>query len=143
MQKQAVKMNRLDEGTTSGKEFEHRLAIQNLMDASPSRRKLLRTLGIASAMAGATPTTIRMTDMPIKAATSSHGRNGLTKTWPKFRDHNSSRNEIVTPIWLRRHTSQSNTPPNSAETVTAAPVPKRRVRNVAVKPQMHMPNTGQ
>jgi hypothetical protein len=53
MHKKVVNMNRLDEGASSGKEFEHRRAIQNLMDASPSRRKLLRTLGIASAMAGA------------------------------------------------------------------------------------------
>jgi hypothetical protein len=53
MHKKVVNMNRLDEGASSGKEFEHRRAIQNLMGASPSRRKLLRTLGIASAMAGA------------------------------------------------------------------------------------------
>ena len=30
------------------------------------------------------------------------------------------------PIWLRRQTSHSSTPPSSAETVTAAPVPSRR-----------------
>jgi len=53
MHKKVVNMNRLDEDSSSGKEFEHRRAIQKLVDASPSRRKLLRTLGIASAVAGA------------------------------------------------------------------------------------------
>src|SRR5665213_314223 len=53
MNEKVVNMNRLDEGTSSGKELEHRRVIQKLVDASPSRRKLLHTLGIASAMAGA------------------------------------------------------------------------------------------
>ena len=73
-----------------------------------------------------TPTSMRMIDMPISAATNSHGRSGLTKTWPRLRDHNSSRNEIAIPIWLRRQTSHSSTPPSSVETATAAPEPGAR-----------------
>ena len=51
--------------------------------------------------------------MPISAATSSHGRSGLTKTWPRLRDQISSRKLIATPIWLRSATSHSSTPPSS------------------------------
>jgi hypothetical protein len=51
--KKVVTINRFADESSTGKEFEHRLVIQNLLDASPSRRKLLRTLGIASVMAGA------------------------------------------------------------------------------------------
>jgi len=54
MQKgKVVNISRLAQRSSSQPEIEHRLVIQNLLDASPSRRKLLRTLGIASAMAGA------------------------------------------------------------------------------------------
>ncbi len=53
MDEKVVNMNRLDDDSSSDTEFEHRRVIQKLVDASPSRRKLLRTLGIASAVAGA------------------------------------------------------------------------------------------
>jgi AraC-like DNA-binding protein len=43
-QKKVINLNVLDEESSTKKEFEHRLVIQNLLDASPSRRKLLRTL---------------------------------------------------------------------------------------------------
>ncbi len=82
--------------------------------------------------------------MPISAATSSHGRSGLTKTWPRLRDHISSRKEIDTPIWLRSVTSHSSTPPSSvAPAMSAAVLPSRAARKLAVKPQMHICSTGQ
>src|SRR5580692_1532640 len=55
---------------------------------------------------------MRMIDMPISARTISNGRSGLTKTWPRLRDHISSRKEIDMPIWLRSVTSHSSTPPS-------------------------------
>jgi hypothetical protein len=48
-----VDINRFAEGSSSAKEFEHRSVIQDLLAASPNRRKLFKTLGMASAMAGA------------------------------------------------------------------------------------------
>ena len=51
--KTLISLDGLDEASSSLKELEHLSVIQNLLDASPNRRKLLRTLGIASAMAGA------------------------------------------------------------------------------------------
>ena len=79
----------------------------------------------------------------MRAATSSQGRSGLTKTWPRLRDQISSRKEIATPIWLRSATSQSRTPPSSMPMVTiAAPVP-RAAKKLAVKPQMHICRVGQ
>jgi len=50
--KNVVNLQRLAENSASDIEFEHRSAIQKMVDASPSRRKLLRTLGIASAVVG-------------------------------------------------------------------------------------------
>ncbi len=61
-----VTLDRLEEESSTGIEFQHRSVIQNLLDASPNRRKLLRTLGIASAMAGA----VAVIDSPAKAQSS-------------------------------------------------------------------------
>ena len=81
--------------------------------------------------------------MPISAETISQGRIGLTNTWPRLRDHSSSRKLIATPIWLRSATSHSSTPPSSAPAaITAGPV-DRPTRKLAVKPQMHICSTGQ
>ena len=66
MDEKVVDLNRIDEGSSSGIEIQHRAVIQNLLDASPNRRKLLRTLGIASAMAGA----VAVMDSPAKAQSS-------------------------------------------------------------------------
>ncbi|MEO8052057.1 MAG: ferritin-like domain-containing protein, partial [Acidobacteriota bacterium] len=52
-EKNVVSIDRLDEQGSSVKQFEHKRVIHNLLDASPNRRKLLKTLGMASAMAGA------------------------------------------------------------------------------------------
>lgn len=52
-QKNVANIHRLAENSSSDKEFEHRFAIQQLVDASPNRRKVLHTLGIASVVAGA------------------------------------------------------------------------------------------
>ena len=71
---------------------------------------------------------MRIIDMPISAATSSHGRSGLTKTWPRLRDHSSSRKLIATPIWLRSATSHSSTPPSSVPAATATGLPMRAAR---------------
>ena len=64
--KNIVAIDRLDEASSSAVQFEHRSVIQNLLDASPNRRKLLRTLGIASAMAGA----VAVTHGPLQAQSS-------------------------------------------------------------------------
>lgn len=66
MDEKVVNLNKLDEDSSSGIEFQHRSVIQNLLDASPNRRKLLKTLGIASAMAGA----VAVIDNPAKAQSS-------------------------------------------------------------------------
>jgi hypothetical protein len=65
-EKKVVTIDRFADESSTGKEFEHRLVIQNLLDASPSRRKLLRTLGMASAMAGA----VAVMDKPAQAQSS-------------------------------------------------------------------------
>lgn len=51
--KNVIEINSLTEGSSSEKEFEHRSIIQDLLVRSPNRRKFFKTLGIASAMAGA------------------------------------------------------------------------------------------
>lgn len=66
MLEKVVHLNTLDEESTSLEQFEHRSVIQNLLDASPNRRKLLRTLGIAGAMAGA----VAVTKGPLQAQSS-------------------------------------------------------------------------
>ena len=81
--------------------------------------------------------------MPISAATSSHGRSGLTKTWPRLRDQISSRKVIATPIWLRSATSHSSTPPSSVAGREPPRLPMRLARKLAVKPQMHICSIGQ
>ena len=53
MNEKVVDLSRQDEARSSEQEFDHNFVIQNLVNASPSRRKLLRTLGIAGAVAGA------------------------------------------------------------------------------------------
>ena len=97
----------------------------------------------ASSTAGSTPISMRTTDMPISAASSSHGRSGLTNTWPRLRDQISSRNEIATPIWLRSAISHSSTPPSSMPAATAPALPARLAKKLAVKPQMHIVSVGQ
>ena len=86
---------------------------------------------------------MRIADIRISAATSSQGRIGLTKTWPRLRDHISSRKLIATPIWLRSATSHSSTPPSSVAPASAAVLPMRLARKLAVNPQMHICSTGQ
>ena len=61
-----IDINKFADENSTGNVFEHRSVIQNLLDASPSRRKLLRTLGIASAMAGA----VAAIDSPAQAQSS-------------------------------------------------------------------------
>jgi hypothetical protein len=51
--KKIIDIHNLTEDSSSEKEFEHRSIIQDLLVRSPNRRKFFRTLGIASAMAGA------------------------------------------------------------------------------------------
>jgi hypothetical protein len=51
--KKVVDINNLTEGSSSTEEFQHRSIIQDLLVKSPNRRKFFKTLGIASAMAGA------------------------------------------------------------------------------------------
>jgi Ferritin-like domain len=51
--KNEINSNNLIEGSSSQEEFEHRSIIQDLLDRSPNRRRFFKTLGIASAMAGA------------------------------------------------------------------------------------------
>jgi hypothetical protein len=48
-----IDIHNLTEGSASKTESEHRSIIKDLLDAAPNRRKFFRTLGIASAMAGA------------------------------------------------------------------------------------------
>jgi hypothetical protein len=48
-----IDIRNLTEGSSSEAEFEHRSIIQDLLVRSPNRRKFFKTLGIASAMAGA------------------------------------------------------------------------------------------
>src|SRR4051794_13500464 len=86
---------------------------------------------------------MRMIDIAISAAIISNGRSGLTKTWPRLRDHISSRNEIETPIWLRSVTSHSSTPLSSTAPAMMAGLPTRAARNCAVNPQMHICRIGQ
>ena len=86
---------------------------------------------------------MRIIDIMISAATSSHGRIGLTNTWPRLRDHISSRKLIATPIWLRSATSHSSTPPSSVAPASTPALPIRAARKLAVKPQMHICSTGQ
>ncbi len=52
-EKTIVSIDTIPGQTSSGSEFEHRKVIRDLLDASPNRRRLLKTLGMASAMAGA------------------------------------------------------------------------------------------
>ncbi len=86
---------------------------------------------------------MRIADTATSAASISQGRSGLTKTWARLRDQISSRKEIATPIWLRRATSHSNTPPSSAPPATATGAPARPARKEAVKPQISICNAGQ
>src|SRR5580704_18687782 len=48
-----IDIHNLTDGSASRTEFEHRSIIQGLLVAAPNRRKFFKTLGIASAMAGA------------------------------------------------------------------------------------------
>jgi hypothetical protein len=48
-----IDISNLTDGSASKTEFEHRGIIQDLLVASPNRRKFFKTLGIASAVAGA------------------------------------------------------------------------------------------
>jgi hypothetical protein len=48
-----IDIHNLTEDSSSNKEFEHRSIIQDLLVRSPNRRKFFKTLGLASAMAGA------------------------------------------------------------------------------------------
>ena len=86
---------------------------------------------------------MRITDIRISAPTNSQGRTGLTNTWPRLRDHISSMKLIATPIWLRSATSHSSTPPSNVAPASAAGLPMRDARKLAVKPQMHICRTGQ
>ncbi len=52
-EKNAIDIDHLTKGSSSETEFEHRSIIQDLLARSPNRRKFFKTLGIASAMAGA------------------------------------------------------------------------------------------
>jgi hypothetical protein len=53
VQDKPIDLTRLTEGSSSATEFQHRTIIQDLLSESPNRRKFFKTLGIASAMAGA------------------------------------------------------------------------------------------
>jgi len=48
-----IDINNLTEGSSSSEQLEHRSIIQDLLVQAPNRRKFFKTLGIASAMAGA------------------------------------------------------------------------------------------
>jgi hypothetical protein len=52
-EKNVVDINRLTGGSNSAQELQHRSIVQELLDASPNRRKFFKTLGAATAMAGA------------------------------------------------------------------------------------------
>ncbi len=116
---------------------------KNSTSTGPSANRLYSYSAQAIRIAGSTPATMRMIDMPISAATSSQGRSGLTKTWPRLRDHSSSRKLMATPICDRSATSHSSTPPSSVAPASAAPLPMRAIRKRAVNPQMHICSTGQ
>jgi hypothetical protein len=51
--------------------------------------------GMAKRAAGIIPIRVRIILMEARAAMSSTGRSGETKRFPRFLDHNSSRNESV------------------------------------------------
>ena len=86
---------------------------------------------------------MRTTDMPSRAASSSHGRSGDTKMWPRLRDQISSMKVTAKPRWLRNAVSHSSTPPSSMPIVTAPWSPSRAAKKREVKPQITICSTGQ
>ena len=50
---------------------------------------------------------------------------------------------MATPIWLRKATSHSSTPPSNAPPAAATVLPLRVARKLAVNPQTDIWSTGQ
>ena len=80
--------------------------------------------------------------MSMSAKISSHGRKGLTKRWPRLRDHISSMNTRESPIWPRNITSHRMTP--ASRTPAACATHELLVtRNMVTRPQMIICTVGQ
>jgi hypothetical protein len=101
-------------------------ATKNTTSSGPSAKMLKAYRNQARNIAGTTPTRVRSSDIVISPATSSPGRSGETKMWPRLRDQISSRKEIEKPIWLRSAASHSSTPPSSTPAATLACWPAPR-----------------
>ncbi len=94
--------------------------MKNAISGRPSESKIENWwIGIASSAAPPTPITTRTTLIVNSEITSSTGRSGETKRWPRWRDHISSMNSSETESWVRNSTSQSSTAERNSPAASA------------------------
>jgi hypothetical protein len=92
--------------------------------------------------AGTMPMTTRSSPTVTSATAHSHGRSGLANSWPRLRDHISSRNDTATPTLPRNKTSHSSTAAISTPNACATKV-ELVTRNCDSSPQVSICITGQ
>ena len=96
----------------------------------------------ANTQDGSNPKTPRKKLTIIIEMINSEGRSGLTKRWPKFLDHISSRKHIENPIWLLNKRSQSKTAPIKTPAALATQL-ECPIKNCVTKPQITICTVGQ